>query len=307
MTSASTSKPIQKTIEHQKCPVCFSKDLKLALPTHDHSVSKEDFQLHDCQACGFRFTQHIPVPEEIGRYYKSEDYISHSDTKEGLVNKLYHFVRDFMLERKFKLVNQLSNHKSLLDIGCGTGYFANHVKNKGYRVEAVEVDADARAFAKKNFNLDIQPTDALFNNKLKAPFGTITMWHVLEHVHDLDAYFKTISQLLEDDGHLVIAVPNHTSYDGTYYKDYWAAYDVPRHLWHFSPSTMQKLAERNGFKIKTHATLPFDCFYVALLSEKYKGNSLFMLSGFIRGGISYLKSLMDVKQSSSVIYVMEKG
>lgn len=296
-----------KVIQHRECPICNSKDIQAVIPTKDHSVSKEDFDILECSNCSFRFTQNIPGPEYIGPYYKSEEYISHSDTKEGIVNRLYHYVRDLMLGKKFNLVNGLNKHKSLLDIGCGTGYFVNFVNQKGYRVDGVEVDADARAFSKKQFDLDIKNTSALFDRSLNAPYGTITMWHVLEHVHDLEGYFKTINELLEDDGNLVIAVPNHSSYDGQYYKSYWAAYDVPRHLWHFSPETMDRLAQQNGFKIVKHATLPFDCFYVALLSEKYKGNSLFMVSGFIRGGISYLKSLFDVKNSSSVIYVMKKA
>ncbi|MEM1318865.1 MAG: class I SAM-dependent methyltransferase [Bacteroidota bacterium] len=296
-----------EVIQYTTCVVCNSKNIELDFPTQDYSVSGEAFEIYKCKDCSFHFTQAIPAPEAIGRYYKSEDYISHSNTKKGLINQLYHVVRDYMLGKKHQLVKSLAKGNQLLDIGCGTGHFLNFMKEKGYQTQGVEVDDDARAFGQKEFGLDVSSPAALFDGSLNSPFDAITMWHVLEHIHLLDDNMKAIRSLLADDGFLIIAVPNRESYDAQYYKQHWAAYDVPRHLWHFSPTTMDKIASKNGFRIQSLSKLPFDSFYTSLLSEKYKENKLFLFSGFTIGLLSYLKSVMDVKKASSVIYIMQKS
>ena len=293
-------------ILHKKCLVCGSENFSEQLKLKDYSISKEDFDLQSCNNCSFVFTQNIPTQATIGPYYQSEDYISHSDTKEGLINSLYHTVREWMLKSKFSLLNRYSKEKTLLDVGTGTGYFLNFMKNKGYKVLGVEVDEDARNFGKEKFGLEILAPKKMLENGIHEKFDAITMWHVLEHLHEPDAYFSSYKKLLNEDGILVIAVPNCASYDAKHYGKYWAAYDVPRHLWHFTPSTMEKLGERNGFKLIEKKRLPFDAFYCSLLSEKYKGNKLFFISGFLIGGISWLQSLFNIDKTSSLTYVFKK-
>jgi len=301
-----TTKITTDRIQYKACPLCNSKNIQAALATMDYSISKEAFDIFDCMDCSFRFTQSIPSPETIGPYYNSEVYISHSDTKEGFVNRVYHTARDLMLNRKRKLVQSLTQGKRLLDVGSGTGYFLDHMKRNGYQVKGIEIDSDARQATKKKFGIEVAEPSSLLNGELKEKVEVVTMWHVLEHLHDLHGYMKSIHHQLTEDGFLLIAVPNHASYDAQYYKKLWAAYDVPRHLWHFTPKTIAQLANKNGFEVVSQKRLPLDPFYNALLSEQYKGNKLALLSGGVVGGISLLKSYLNADKSTSPIYILKK-
>ncbi len=148
-------------IEYTSCPACDSSDIGFKLSTFDYSISKEQFDIWECNSCTLRFTQNPPSQEDIAPYYKSEEYISHSDTKKGIVNNLYHRVRSIMLERKFSLVNRYAKSGTLLDYGCGTGYFPAYVKGKGKSVKAIEIDPESRAFAQKKWGLDVFEPAAL--------------------------------------------------------------------------------------------------------------------------------------------------
>ena len=300
-----TSRSITDRINYEACPLCASKNIQLSLATLDYSISKEDFDIYDCVDCSFRFTQQIPSPATIGPYYNSAVYISHSDTKEGLVNKLYHTARDLMLNQKRKLVQSLTQGKRLLDVGSGTGYFLSHMKRNGFTVKGIEIDDSARQATKEKFGISVDAPPTLLNGQFKEPVDVVTMWHVLEHLHDMDGYLQSIRAQMDKNGFLLIAVPNHASYDAQYYQKHWAAYDVPRHLWHFTPTTMAQLAAKNGFEVTAQKRLPFDPFYNALLSEQYKGNKLALLSGSVVGAISLLKSYANPAKSTSPIYVLK--
>lgn len=277
------------------------------MPVDDHSISKEHFNLCRCNDCSFIFTQDVPTEHNAGPYYKSEDYISHSNTKKGLVNKLYHIVREHMLSKKHQLIASLEKGKTILDVGTGTGYFLNYMKQKGYETLGVEIDADARAYGQKEFGLDIRSPKELKDGQIKNKFHTISLWHVLEHLYAPETYMQHFHKILEDNGHLIIALPNADSYDALHYKSYWAAFDVPRHLWHFTPKTLEKLANDNGFKLEKMKDLPFDPFYNAMLSEQYKNNAFALISGGFVGLTSLLKGKMNVAKSSSVIYILKKS
>ncbi len=291
-------------IRYDHCPLCQSGDLSFFLNTSDFMLSKEAYGLWKCASCGFIFTQNAPGPEEIGKYYQSHDYISHSDTKQGLMNRLYHMARSFMLGEKYRMVRRVAKGKALLDIGTGTGYFPNYMKQKGYRAMGVEVDPKAREFAEKEFGLKVFSPGDFISKKIQGKFDAITLWHVLEHVHDLHPYMERMKDYLEPDGALIIALPNCTSLDARHYRDYWAGYDVPRHLWHFTPSTLKYLAEKHGFQVNKMKRLPLDPFYNAMLSEKYKGNKLYLLSGMIIGKLAFLESLFRPERSSSLVYFL---
>lgn len=293
------------------CPVCEGKEFGHVSTCTDFFVSGEQYQLCSCQRCGFVFTQDFPVAEEIGRYYASTEYVSHSDTRKGLVNFLYHQVRKYMLVRKARLVCRASHlyHGRLLDVGTGTGYFPATMISRGWQAEAIEKDPGAREFASQAFGIQVREEEALWKFD-PASFDVITLWHVLEHIEPLNEWMGRLAELLADEGVLIIAVPNMSSYDADRYGTYWAAYDVPRHLWHFTPVSIQALGARHGLTLAARYPMPFDAFYVSMLSEKYKGSRFPLWKG-IRTGLSAWRSTWRSTwrrkdRSSSMIYIFRK-
>jgi 2-polyprenyl-3-methyl-5-hydroxy-6-metoxy-1,4-benzoquinol methylase len=294
-------------VNHNQCPACKSIDIFPKLEAQDYTVSNEKFSIWHCANCSIRFTQDVADQNSIGKYYKSDNYISHSDTKSGLVNSLYHSIRKFTLLLKRKLIQNQTQLKSgtILDIGCGTGAFLNTMKEAGWKITGLEPDDTAITKAKSLYQIQPQPSSELFNMS-EQQFDAITMWHVLEHVHQLNEYFFQLRKILKDNGTLFIAVPNYTSFDAYFYKETWAAYDVPRHLYHFSPMSMELLVKRYGMKIKTIKPMWFDSYYVSMLSEKYRGNKLGLLRAVLIGKISNILCLLNKRKCSSVIYVINK-
>jgi 2-polyprenyl-3-methyl-5-hydroxy-6-metoxy-1,4-benzoquinol methylase len=291
----------------KQCPVCGNNQFKNVHVCKDYTVSGQSFVIVRCTQCHTAITQDAPSQAEIGPFYQSEDYISHSDSKAGLFNQLYHAARNLMLRRKRKLVERVTGRKmgNLLDIGSGTGYFMAAMKKAGWQTTGIEADGGARQYAQQKFQLDVQPPEALASLPSEA-FQAITLWHVLEHIHDLDGYLAQISRVLHPKGALLIAVPNYQSSDAQHYGAHWAGWDVPRHLWHFSPKSMETLLARHEFSLLDKRIMPFDPFYVSLLSEKYRQNSLAPLAGAWQGLLSLVSGLANVDRSSSVIYVFLK-
>ena len=295
------------SINYQECPVCYATDIYPVLNIKDYTVSQELFEIWHCNQCTFRFTQNIPTADKIGPYYQSANYVSHSDTQEGFIHRVYHIVRNYTLNSKRKLIQETTQKKTgdLLDVGAGTGAFSKIMINAGWSVTGLEPDDTARKNAWEINGLQLQPTENLYHFSPNS-FDAITMWHVLEHVHDLHGYLEKYHSILRQKGRLIIAVPNYTSYDATEYQQYWAAYDVPRHLYHFSPESMGVLAEKKGFSINTVKPMWFDSFYVSILSEQYKTGKNQYVKAFLNGLLSNLKTILDPKKCSSVIYILEK-
>lgn len=293
------------TIHYSECPCCKGRHIRKTLLAKDHTVSGELFEIWNCSNCTACFTQNIPSANNIGKYYQSENYISHSDTKKGFINHLYHFVRYRTIKLKRQLVIHARGKKTgnLLDVGAGTGAFAHAMQQAKWKVTALEPDDTARQNAATNYQLVLQGLDSLFQLK-ENDFDVITLWHVLEHVHDLDSYMTQFKKLLKPSGILVIAVPNYKSGDAKHYAEYWAAYDVPRHLYHFSPYSMELLAEQFYFRVKEYKPMWFDSFYVSMLSEKYKHNKNNVISALWQGLRSNLIAIGDTKKCSSVIYIL---
>jgi len=295
-------------IHYNACPACNSDKIEYAFTAKDHTVSKENFDIWHCNECSVRFTQDIPTIEQIGPYYQSNNYISHSNTKKGVINQLYHLVRNYTLGAKARLIKKYSGLSTgrLLDIGAGVGAFANFMKAQGWHTTALEPDSSARAEAKKQYGIDLLLPNELYSF---APqhFDVITMWHVLEHVHDLQGYWKQFNHILPVGGKLVIAVPNYTSGDAEHYGAIWAAYDVPRHLYHFSPASMAQLAGMHGFTIVATQPMWFDSFYVAMLSEQYQYGATRYLAACLQGLKSNWAAMMNPNKCSSVIYILQKN
>lgn len=296
---------MEHRILHHDCLICKSHDLEEVFPIKDHSISGNDFTLVACRNCGFRFTQGIPIAEDLGPYYQSEDYISHSDSSRGLINRLYHLGRNFMLGRKKRLVRRYASNDRVLDIGSGTGYFLHTLKKAGFTVRGVEADRGAREYAREKFGLEVLSTHEYLDSQDETTYGLISMWHVLEHVYEPDEYLQKIHAQLDPAGRALVAVPNFTSVDAQYYGSFWAGYDVPRHFWHFGPPHLRTMAARNGFRVERMIRLPLDPFYVAMLSEKYRGSgSLGLLRACWVGLRAHIRSLIQVERSSSILYVL---
>jgi 2-polyprenyl-3-methyl-5-hydroxy-6-metoxy-1,4-benzoquinol methylase len=295
-------------VEHQlhsikNCPICDGTHFSFWRKGIDHNVSGNLFTIVECTSCDFRFTNPRPTEKTIGNYYKSENYVSHSGTKKGIVNKIYHLVRNRSIIKKEQLISSLSTSKNMLDVGCGTADFLSHCKNKGWQVTGVEPDQHARELALKNHQLIIE--DACYLSRLEdEQFDVITLWHVLEHIYNLQEDINTFKRLLKKGGYLVIAVPNCSSHDADYYQEDWAALDLPIHLYHFRPNDIKNISEKHGFELVQILPMTYDAYYISMLSEKYrKGN---ILKGFWRGFISNMKAKKNSTTYSSQIYILKK-
>jgi 2-polyprenyl-3-methyl-5-hydroxy-6-metoxy-1,4-benzoquinol methylase len=289
-------------IIHQ-CPVCETQNFISIFNCKDYLVSNQEFSIVECKNCSFRFTNPRPFAEDLGRYYESENYISHSNTNSGLIDKIYQVVRQYTISQKIKLLNQLGKKGQLLDIGCGTGDFLNAAKQDGWNVEGIEPGEKARNFAIAKHGLKVGNEKDISSLKEKK-FDVITLWHVLEHVPYLNIRIKEIKTLLKEKGTLIIAVPNCASRDANHYKNYWAAYDVPRHLYHFTPSTIEKLFNKHNLLLLQKLPMKFDSFYVSLLSEKYKNGESGFISAFFNGLRSNMQA-MSTGNYSSLIYIFK--
>lgn len=296
-----------QSITYTNCPCCGSSEISYRFAAKDFTVSSEEFAIWQCMICSLRFTQHVPDQAAIGSYYKAESYISHTDTKTGLVNSLYHKVRKRTLNGKEQLIKEYTNVSTgkLLDIGAGTGAFCKHMQDAGWNVTGLEPDEATRQRASELHGISLSPGEALFTFPSQS-FDAVTLWHVLEHVHALHEYVEQINNVLMPKGRAFIAVPNYTSYDASVYKQFWAAYDVPRHLYHFSPSSMQFLLKKHQLALLAVKPMWYDSFYVSMLSEQYKNQASGYVSAFATGLLSNFKALLKKRRCSSVIYVVAK-
>ncbi len=294
-------------IHYTVCPACGSDELKPVLNAVDQTVSQEQFAIWQCQRCGLRFTQDVPDAGAIGPYYHSEEYISHSNTTRGLVNRLYHLVRRHTLADKRRLIQSATRRKQgrLLDIGAGTGAFAGYMQQRGWVVTGLEPEAAARQRALADYGVQLLGMEEL-DVLPEESYDAITLWHVLEHVHDLHPYLDQLRALISKGGRIFIAVPNYTSYDAGVYGGAWAAYDVPRHLYHFSPDSMEGLLARHGLQLHYSQPMWYDSFYISLMSEKYRNGKGNLPAAVYTGLVSNVKAFIDKSRCSSLIYVAGK-
>lgn len=291
-------------IVYDLCPNCGDKNISFITSAKDHTLSGEEFEIWECKNCTQRFTQNVPGKENIGKYYQSQNYISHSDTSEGLVNNLYHKVRKHTLIQKRKLIKKTTgkDQGNILDVGAGTGAFLNTMKNANWNVTGIEPDEIARGKAKELYGINLEESQKI-DSLPSQSFDAITLWHVLEHVHDLHKYVEQLKNLLFPGGKIFIAVPNYTSYDARFYKQFWAAYDVPRHLYHFSPKAIKNLLNSHGLKVEKIKPMWYDSIYVSMLSEQYKTGNSHPLKAIINGSFSNLKAFFEKSKCSSLIYI----
>jgi SAM-dependent methyltransferase len=287
------------------CPICSSEQFKPLLVTRDYSISKTDFTLQECSTCKFVITSPRPDYNTISLYYQSTNYISHTSKGNNLIDRLYLIARAYTLRWKYRIIRKHKPGGFILDFGCGTGAFLQYMKKRNWIIAGIEPSETAREQACTNTGTNIFST----LSQVEKQFDVITLWHVLEHVHDLNKKIQDLKSHLEKDGILLIAVPNHNSLDSKKYGSYWAGYDVPRHLWHFSKQDMTKLLAKEGFEIMDTVPMKLDSLYVSLLSEGYKHPKESSLIRFIKGILAGIKSNLAARgtgQYSSIIYIAKQ-
>ena len=266
----------------------------------DHFLTHEEFDLVEVQPGVLKTS---PTPPELSRYYESDDYISHHQEDKSFKTKIYRFFQKYNLKYKKSILDQyVTTGKNILDYGCGAGEFLNFIQ-KDYSVKGFEPNKDARNAATKKVGNDkiVSDLNQIQNESLDA----VTMWHVLEHIENQEEFLSEIYTKIKKGGKLIIAVPNYKSLDAEYYQEFWAAYDVPRHLYHFSKEGMKIIFENQNWTLKEIRPLLLDSYYISITSEKYMKNPLSWLKGPIIGALSNIKA-SKTGDYSSLIYIIEK-
>ena len=287
------------------CPICGNTNFEDHYTCQDFTVSHETFKIVKCN-CGLAITTPRPNEGDLGNYYLSDDYISHSNKAKTIIDRLYLIARRYTLNQKLNLISKYNPISSILDYGCGTGYFLNICKSNGWNIFGVEPSLPAR---EKAIALTKGHIYSSIEDIKEEKIDVITLWHVLEHIPDPNAILQNLSSHLTTNGTIIIAVPNYEAYDAETYKDRWAGYDTPRHLWHFTKSSLEKLLNRNSLKLKSVVPMKLDAFYVSLLSEKYKRHGINSIKGYFAGFMMGMKSNLKASKSgnySSLIYVVQK-
>ncbi len=286
------------------CPWCGKPTNHLFMKVKDYFLTQEEFELYQCDQCGLVFTEPRPAPDVIGNYYKSDKYYSHQQNAIGFIPRIYELVKIVNLKRKANIALDVLPKGRLLDIGCGVGDFLLQIKKLGWDIMGVEPSEQARTIAESRLGFKpLLPSE--YSSLPDQSFDVITMWHVLEHVDDLKFQTKELKRLLKPGGRLIIALPNYQSFDCQYYNDKWAAWDVPRHLNHFSCDCLQGILNSKDFKYIDNQRLVWDSYYISYLSEQYLGHRLPLIRGLWTGLKSNCKALHS-GMYSSLVYRYEK-
>ena len=288
------------------CPICSTglKPFKEIPEIKDHFLTRDTFQIMECEKCELLKTV-VPDNLDLAKYYNSDDYVSHGGKNLNPIHLVYRIARIFTLKSKNELLNSFGTEKTVLDFGCGTGDFLAQMKSSGWKISGVEPSSKARHTATSKLGSEIKTNITDLTQKCSV----ITAWHVLEHTARPVETIEKLTEQLNYKGKLVVAVPNYKSHDSNKYKEYWAGYDVPRHLWHFSPKTIRHLASKLGLTLEKTIPMKLDAYYVSLLSEKYLNPNKIGLKTAMRAAIEGYKSNSEASRSenfSSLIYILTK-
>ena len=289
------------------CPLCGASGQMPYADCIDFTVSKESFILLRCPQCGVVFTSNPPKESETIRYDTLDLKLKLGDSPRGLTDKLYYYVRHRMLRKKASIVESQSYRTggTLLNYGAKTGYFSHYMERRGWKVTSIEKYHEERQFSLETFHhrmYDVSEMDRL----TPETFDVITLWHVFEHCYNPNGLLNRFYRLLRPGGILLIACPNICSTDAMHYGANWAAYNVPRHLWHFNPTSLSNLLNKHGFTLMHRQKLSYDCFYISVLSEKNKNSKMPFLRGMWFGMRCWFISLARLDKSSSLVYVFRK-
>ena len=288
--------------EIKNCPLCGGDKVLSYIKCVDHNFSGEVFNIDSCVSCNFKFTNPRPSEKKVHKYYQSDNYISHTSSKKGLFNTIYHTVRNYQFKKKYSIINSLTtkDEKTILDVGCGTGEFLNYFKQKNWLTKGVETDKKAREHAIEKYNCSVDDKiDKIIKSGEK--FDIITLWHVLEHVYDFKDYLYKLKGVLNKGGHIILGLPNCNSYDANYYKENWYAFDLPIHVSHFTQNDIKALVKEIGFSSLTTKPLIFDAYYISMLSSKKSSSNY--IKGIYKGWLSNREAKKN-QEYSSLIYII---
>lgn len=289
-------------MENKKCTICGNLGFEIKFELKDYFFTNEDFVIIQCKSCGFMITDGITDYKDLGKYYNTSKYLSHEKKEKSIVSLVYNLVKRYSISRKFLLISKESNGKKILEIGCGTGDLLAAFKDKKWDTIGVEPSDSASSYAKEKHGLKIY--DKASEVK-ETDFDVVMLWHVLEHIENLQDIISLIKTKVKKSGRIIIALPNPDSYDAKYYKKYWAGWDVPRHLFHFKQTNIKQLLQANGIEIYKSAPLIFDSYFISMLSEEHKGttSSLVKLFKTLYIGLKSNLSAMNTNEFSSMIYI----
>lgn len=287
-----------------KCPLCKSGQFINHMVVKDLAITKESFIICKCNDCQLWFTNPRPDLKNIHKYYDSDEYISHNSKSKGIINFLYKLVRTYTIKQKVNWINEKFNKKGkLLDFGCGTGHFLKAMKKNGWDTVGYEPNSKAANIAISDKQVKLVTSVQELKDHKK--FDAITLFHVLEHVHDLNRTIKILLDKLKKRGILFIAVPNRNAKDAIHFKEHWAAFDMPRHLYHFNHESMSFLADKHNCRIINIKPMPFDSFYVSILSNKFLGNNS-ILNSMLIGLKSNQAAKINDMNYSSLLFILKK-
>ncbi len=296
-------KQIQKKTHITECPVCGNPKFSKYMETKDYFFTKEEFSLSICDGCSFVFTN--PIPRDISRYYETEEYLSHHSAKKGIISSIYSRIRSLNIKRKYSLVTTYNSTGKILDIGCGTGELLSYFNTMGWKIMGIEPDENARQFAINTNKIEVG-AESQINEITDSSYDVVSMWHVLEHVGDLNRRIEDVKRITKDNGTMFFALPNLNSPDAKKYGRHWSALDVPRHLYHFTQETFETLISKHGLELIHAEPMKFDAYYVSLLSEKYLNKKLPIISAALAGARSNNIAKKDNNYSSMVFVVKKK-
>jgi SAM-dependent methyltransferase len=234
------------------CPMCGADDGAPLVQTEDLLFPGEErFQLLSCRRCGHIYQSPRPTAESIGRYYP-EDYHPYLIAVEDEPSPLRRLDRAFGLRMRTQAVHRAAGGRPgrLLDVGCATGVFLDGMRRLGWSVQGVEPSAYAAGYARRRFGLDVY--EGLLEDAAlpAASFDAITMWDVLEHVHEPRPVLAELARLLRPGGVLVLSLPNPDSLEARLLGRYWLGWDLPRHLNVFPPTQLRAHLARHGMPVE---------------------------------------------------------
>lgn len=269
------------------------------ITTYDFFKTQEKFEIIQTNLPGV--LQTYPTPENLEPYYHSDNYQSHKKEASSPIDYIYRLLRKYNLFLKYKLIKDLDYASAdILDFGCGTGELVQYLNTKGYNAVGYEPNRNALSILKERGTPQIKNIQQIENQ-----YDIITLFHVLEHLREPIETINLLKKHLTINGLLIIALPNHSSWDAAHYQQFWAAYDVPRHLWHYNKEGIKQLLNQLDFKLIKQSGQPFDPYFISLLSEQYKKSKFPFSKALIKGSISNIKALYN-KQYSSNIFVFTR-